>query len=177
MRQTVLLLALFLAAVVDCTAQGLGHSCSPVGTWYGGAENNTAKYLLTIVPILPGHYGVRYDQGFTAPIPKLSAWSGKLIKVGKGSYANHAIALANLSAAPPPAGGIDPQIWAIRAHVRLVDCDTLESEIDFFGVYSWGATPFLDTPDGSRLPPSGVIKETYRRMAGHCPVCPVEPEE
>ena len=97
--------------------------------------------------------------------------------MGKRSYVNHVIALANLSAAPPPAGGINPQVWAIRAHVRLVDCDTLESEIDFFGVYSWGTTPFLDTPEGSRLPPSGVITETYRRMASDCSVCPVEPEE
>jgi len=176
MRQTVLLLTLLFAAVVDCTAQGIGQSCSPVGTWYGGAET-PAKYLLTIVPIRPGHYGVRYDQGFTPPIPKLSPWSGNLIKVGKGSYVSHAIALANLSAAPPPAGGINPQIWAVRSHVRLVDCDTLESEIDFYGVYSWGATPFLDVPDASRLPSSGVIKETYRRMARACPVCPVEPEE
>jgi len=175
-RQTFLLLSLLLAAAVDCGAQGLGQSCSPVGTWYGGQES-PAKYLLTIVPIRPGHYGVRYDQGFTPPIPKLSAWSGNLIKVGRGSYVNHAIALANMSAAPPAAGGINPQVWAIRAHVRLVDCDTLQSEIDFFGVYSWGATPFVDTPDGSRLPPSGMITETYRRIPATCPACPEQPEE
>jgi hypothetical protein len=176
MRQTVLLFALLLAAVVDCAAQGLGQSCSPVGTWYGG-QDSPAKYLLTIVPIRPGHYGVRYDQGFTPAIPKLSEWSGNLINVGRGSFVSHVIALANTSPAPPPAGGINPQIWAVRSHVRFVDCDTLESEIDFYGVYSWGTTPFLDTPVASRLPPSGVIKETYRRMERHCPVCPYEPEE
>lgn len=81
MRRTLMLLALLFAAVVECAAEGHGRSCSPVGTWYGGAENNTAKYLLTIVPIRPGYYGVRYDQGFTPPIPKLSAWSGNLIKL------------------------------------------------------------------------------------------------
>ncbi|HXY39297.1 MAG TPA: hypothetical protein VEQ10_06485 [Vicinamibacteria bacterium] len=176
MRRTILLLALLFAAFVDCSAEGFWQSCSPVGTWYGGQES-PAKYLLTIAPIRPGHYGVRYDQGFTPAIPKLSGWSGNLIRVGKGSYVNHAIALANTSAAPPTAGGINPQVWAIRAHLRFVDCDTLESEIDFFGVYSWGATPFVDTPDGSRLPPSGVIEETYRRVTGGCPVCPAEPEE
>ena len=176
MRRTVLLLALLFAVVVDCATEGVGN-CSPVGTWYGGAAENPAKYLLTIVPIRPGHYGARYDQGFTPAIPKLSAWSGSLIKVAHGTYVNQAIALANLSAAPPPAGGINPQIWAIRARVRLVDCHTLESEIDFYGVYPWGATPFLDEPESSRLPPSGVIQETYRRMARGCSVCPVEPEE
>lgn len=176
MRRTVLLLALLSAVAIDCAAEGFRQSCSLVGTWYGGAES-PAKYLLTIVPIGPGHYGVRYDQGFTAPIPKLSAWSGNLIKVGRNSYLSKAIALANTSAAPPAAGGINPQVWAIRSHVRFIDCDTLESEIDFFGVYSWGATPFLDTPDGSRLPPAGVIKETYRRMPKDCPACPAEPEE
>jgi hypothetical protein len=176
MRRTVLLLVLLFAAVVDCTAQGLGQSCSPVGTWYGG-QDSPAKYLLTIVPIRPGHYGARYDQGFTPAIAKLSAWSGDLIKVGKHGYVNHAIALANASAAPPAPGGANPQIWAIRSHVRLVDCDTLESEIDFFGVYAWGMTPFVDTPVGSRLPASGIINETYRRMERHCPACPFEPEE
>jgi hypothetical protein len=157
-------------------AQGFEHECTPTGTWFGGGETS-AKYLLTIIPIRPGHYLLRYDEGFTPAIPKLSEWSGELVQGRDDAYLGHAIALANTSNVPPNQGGPNPQIWAVREHVRLTDCNTLEAEIDFYGVYVWGKSPFLDTPDGSRLPPGGTIKETYQRMARHCPVCDADTGE
>lgn len=174
-RRIVLVLFLLLTGVVPSFGQGFGQGpnreCSPAGTWYGGAENS-AKYLLTVVATEPGHYSVVYDQGFTPAIPKLSPFVGRLAQVRHGGLVGQVIALANLSAVPPPQGGPNPQIWAAREFGHMVDCDTLEFEIDFYGVYAWGKVPFVDPPDGSRLPPSGVIRETYLRMPIQCEVCP-----
>ena len=60
--------------------------------------------------------------------------------------------------------------------MRLVDCDTLESEIDFYGVYSWGTTPFLDPPEGSGFTVGSDHRDVSPDGKG-CPVCPVEPED
>ena len=169
MRYIKLFLILLFVTIIPCVAQDFGQ-CSPTGTWYGGGDTS-AKYLLTVTPIRPGLYVLRYDEGFTAAIPKLSEWSGRLVRVGENSYLGHAIAMANASSVPPNQGGPDPMVWAVREHIRLTDCNMLEAEIDFYGVYAWGKAPFVDSPDGSRLPPTGVIKETYRRMADDCPVC------
>lgn len=169
MRLTRLLFILLLVTIIPAVAQDFGQ-CSPTGTWYGGGDTS-AKYLLTITPIRPGLYILRYDEGFTAAIPKLSEWSGQLVRVEDNAYVGHAIALANASNIPPNQGGPNPMIWAVREDIRLTDCNTLEAEIDFFGVYAWGKTPFVDMPDGSRLPPTGIITETYQRMETKCPVC------
>ena len=176
MRRMIFLLILLFAATIPGIAQGFGQKCTPTGIWYGGGESS-AKYTLTVIPMRPGHYLLRYDEGFTPAIPKLSEFSGELVREKDDVYLGHAIALANPSNIPPNQGGPNPQIWAVREHVRLTDCDTLEAEIDFYGVYAWGKTPFVDLPDGSRLPPTGVIKETYQRMARHCPVCVSAAEE
>ncbi len=176
MRRTVLLVALVLAAMLPGLAQGFGYECSPAGTWYGGGSG-PAKYLLTITQTYFGHYTYSYDEGFTPAVPKLSEYSGELVRVGFNTYVGRAIALANMSSAPPNAGGIPPQIWAIRETGRLTDCNTMEFDIDFFGVYQWGRIPFVDQPDASKLPVEGVIHETYTRMARKCAVCPSTQEE
>lgn len=176
MRRTIFFLILLFAATVPGMAQGFGETCTPSGTWYGGGDTS-AKYVLTVIPMLPGHYLLRYDEGFTPAIPKLSEWSGELVWGKDGVYLGQIIALANPSNIPPNQGGPNPQIWAVREHVRLTDCSTLEAEIDFFGVYAWGKTPFVDAPDASRLPPTGVIKETYQRMPHQCPVCTGDAQE
>ncbi len=179
MRKMMFVVVVLFAALIPCLAQGFGNECTPAGTWYGGGADpsltiHSPKYLLTIVPSRAGRYSIRADEGFStnpAVVAKLSEFSGELIKQEDGTYRAYALALANSSSVPPPMGGLDPQIWAIREHVTLTDCNTLQFEIDFFAVYAWGHTPFLDTPDGYRLPPGTVAIETYKRMATSCPVC------
>ena len=174
-RWTVVALSFFMVGVVPAfgqgVARGIGHECSLAGTWFGGA-NTTAKWLLTVVPIGPGRFSIVSDQGFTPAIAKLSPFSGRLDQLQNGELVGQAIALANASSVPPPQGGPNPEVWAIHETGRLTDCDTLDFDIDFYGVYIWGRTPFIDLPDGSRLPPTGVVHETYRRMATTCEVCP-----
>jgi hypothetical protein len=170
MRSRYCSLILLLASSVACAAQGLSPKFDLAGTWYGGSDTS-AKYLLTITPIGPGHYLLRYDEGFTAAIPKLSEWSGEMTWIKGDTYVAQMLALANPSNVPPNQGGPNPQIWAARELVRLINPTTLEAEIDFYGVYAWGKIPFIDSPDGSRLPPSGTIKETYQRISDHCTAC------
>jgi hypothetical protein len=170
MRAMFLAIAFSLTGVTASFADGLGDRCTPVGTWYGGAEGS-AKWLLTVVPTRPGHYSMVFDEGFTPAIAKLSPFSGELVRLSDGRYKGNAIALANTSATPPPLGGPNPAIWAIREFGALTDCDTLEFVIDFYGIYNWGRTPFLDPPDGSRLPPEGFVKEVYVRMPRRCLAC------
>ena len=168
MRNIVLLIVIIVIAIVSlpCAAQGFGNDCNPVGTWYGGSDATPGmKYLLRITAGPAGRYAVTYELGFVPKIPRLSPYSGEMVKTPKG-FVVYSLALANLVLGGPP-----PDIWAVRAQMEFEGCDTLKSTIDFIGLYKWGdKVPFLDVPD--TFAPLGT--ETYRRMpttcsAGLCP--------
>ena len=178
MRKIFVLLAFLCVVAGVSAAQGFGNDCTPAGTWYGGGDDyyvngqlfHSPKYLMTIVPIRAGRFSFRGDEGFTpnpAAAKKLSEFSGELIKQPDGSYKGYALALANPSDVPPPLGGPDPNVAAVRETARMTACDTLEFEIDFNAIYAWGKIPFVDNPMVSRGPAS----ETYHRMPTKCEVC------
>jgi hypothetical protein len=171
MRNIVVLMVVIAMMGLPCVAQGFGNDCNPVGTWYGGSDTSSGmKYLLRITAGPGGRYTVVYDIGFTPKIPKLSSYSGEMVRTADG-FIVYSLALANLDSTPPPLGGQPPNIWAVRAQMQFQGCDTLKSTIDFIGIYKWGEKiPFLDVPDS--FAPLGT--ESYRRMpttcaAGLCP--------
>ncbi len=171
MRKIGLPIIVIALLALPCFAQGFGNDCNPVGTWYGGSDTTPGmKYLLKIAAGPAGRYDVTYEIGFVPKIPRLSAYSGEMVKTHDG-FVVYSLALANLVSTPPPLGGPPPQIWAVRAQMKFEGCDTLKSTIDFIGLYDWGVkVPFLDFPDISV--PGGT--ESYRRMpttcsAGLCP--------
>ncbi len=171
MRNIGVLMIVIAMVALPCVAQGFGDACNPVGTWYGGSDTSPGmKYLLRITAGPAGRYAVTYELGFVPKIPRLSAYSGEMVKTING-FVVYSLALANLDPTPPPLGGPPPDIWAVRAQMQFESCDTLKSTIDFIGLYKWGTkVPFLDVPDTS--PPLGT--ESYRRMpttcsAGLCP--------
>lgn len=165
MRNTILLAALIAISALPCLAQGFGNECNPVGTWYGGSDATAGmKYLLRITAGPAGRYAVTYELGFIPKIPRISSYSGEMVKTPDG-YVVYSLALANLVSTPPPLGGPPPQIWAVRANMQFEGCDTLKSTIDFIGLYNWSDNvPFLDAPDVSA--PLGT--ESYRRMPTTC---------
>jgi len=170
LRLLIIISAIALIAV-PCVAQGFGNECNPVGTWYGGSDTTPGmKYLLRITAGPAGRYAVTYEIGFVPKIPRLSSYSGEMVKTHDG-FVVYSLALANLVPTPPtpPPGGPAPDIWAVRAQMQFEGCDTLKSTIDFIGIYKggpqWGTkVPFLDYPD--TLVPGGT--ESYRRMPTTC---------
>jgi hypothetical protein len=185
-RKTVIALAGLLAGGIQCVAQGLGNGCTPVGTWYGGQDNG-AKYLLTIVPsgykwtvtpfprITPV-YTVVGQAAFKPMVQVLTLYTGEMVHERGTNYRSQIIAMVNQSDQPPGQGSPAnfPEVWAARSRGVMVDCNTMNFEIDFFAVYLWSSNkvPFKDQPDSSRLAPGVVIKETYHRMPAECAQCP-----
>ena len=171
MLRTKFLMSILVLVAVPCVAQGFGNACNPVGTWYGGSDTSAGmKYLLRITAGPAGRYAITYELGFIPKIPRLSAYSGEMVKTNNGFVA-YSLALANMVPTPPPQGGPAPDIWAVRAQMEFDGCDTLKSTIDFIGTYKWGDTvPFVDLPN--TLPALGT--ESYRRMPTICApeLCP-----
>ncbi len=163
----VLLLVIALLAVPS-VAQGFGDECNPVGTWYGGSDSSSEKYLLNIQAGPAGRYTVTYHLGFIPSVPRISSYVGQMVKENN-RFVAYSLALGNLSSK----GGVPPDIFAVRSEMVFDGCDTLKSPIDFIGGYSgytWGRVPFQDLPD--YMVPLGT--ESYRRMPTTCAVgvCP-----
>ena len=137
------------------------NSCSLAGTWFGGSD--AAKYLGFISPGTGSDFAVIFDGAFslsTLGFPVKTVFVGSIVK-NHGAYEMYAIGMVNASAQFP---ATTPQVWAVHGTVRLIDCNTLRMDDDFFGAYLWTSnkTPFLDSPDYVVAPPP--ITETYRRM-------------
>jgi hypothetical protein len=157
---------------VPSVAQGFGDECNPVGTWFGGSDSSSSKYLLNIQAGPAGRYTVTYHLGFIPipAIPRISSYVGEMVKTNN-KFVVYSLALANFSPVPALLGGPPPNIFAVRAQMEFEECNTLKSTIDFIGVYSWGdKVPFLDLPDNS----ASLGTESYRRMPTTCAVgvCP-----
>lgn len=158
---------------VPSVAQGFGDECNPVGTWYGGSDSSSEKYLLNIQAGPAGRYTVTYHLGFIPSIPRISSYVGQMVKKNN-RFVAYSLALGNFSSLPPDQGGVPPDIFAVRAEMVFDGCNTLKSPIDFIGGYSgykWGdKVPFQDFPDYTVT----LGTETYRRMPTTCAVgvCP-----
>jgi hypothetical protein len=145
-------------------------SCTLAGTWYGGGD--LTKYLMTVIPGAGGDFIGIADAAFslsTLGFPVKTVWPGLTIKGSGKSYEMFSIGMVNSTASfPAPA----PEVWAVHATARMVDCDTLHLDYDFFGAYYWPTDkqPFLSPPDYVVVPPP--FTETYRRMPAICTQCP-----
>jgi len=145
------------------------NSCTVAGTWYGGGP--AAKYLLTVIPDGSGDFTMMGNSAFSQAalgFPVQTAYSGAIKKGRRNFYESFGIQMVNANNAfPAPT----PEILAVHATVRLVDCDTLIFSYDFFGGYYWSTmkTPFLDVPDYVVVPPP--FTETYHKMPTTCKQC------
>ena len=95
-------------------------------------------------------------------------WTGPVVQ-NNGVYEHYIISLWNASGEfPAPT----PEVQAVHATFKFIDCNTLELDYDFFGAYLWTSnkTPFVDDPDYVPVPPP--FTEVYHRVqAGSCPQC------
>ena len=168
---------LFLVLSTSCLAQGSGNACMPTGRWYGGSQY--AKYHLTVTFNVSA-YSVMF-QGAYQNAPVETKYTGEIVRKGD-HYEGGVIQLASSAATfPAPL----PDILAAWSTVRMPDCDTLVSDISFFGIYLassiWAPTgakvPFRDKLDVDILAGLGVtsIQEVYHRVPMECKVCPVTP--
>src|SRR5581483_10335417 len=104
-RNMAVLVVLIAIAALPCVGQGFGNECNPVGTWYGGSDTTPGmQYLLRITAGPAGRYDVTYEIGFIPKIPRISAYSGEMVKTPDG-FMVYSLALANLVSTPPPLGG------------------------------------------------------------------------
>jgi hypothetical protein len=76
--------------------------------------------------------------------------------------------MVNKSAAFPAP---NPELWAVHGTARLVDCNTLQLDYDFFGAYHMPTEkkPFLSEPDYVVVPAPFV--ERYQKVPNKCTVC------
>ncbi len=153
------------------------EECLPDGVWYGGS---VVAYQMTIVPGgRDGHYLVTAEGMYRSGALSTTV-TGELFKKGD-RYEGALMQLFTSDSAflrPPPAGKM-PDIHAAWSVIRMVDCNTLETTITFYGVYAaaqvwepgviWkaGKRPLVDPPDVDLLNVvSGgtPVTETYRRL-------------
>lgn len=170
--KVLLIFALFAISAVTCFAQGFGNQCTPAGTWYGGDETSSAKYLMVVTPGKAGEFSLRFVQGFTPKVPRISEYSGVILKTQAGGWESFSIALLNADLTTPPTAP-PPSIRAVHARIDFSDCDTLTSTIDFYSKYDWGKIPFV-SHEFETVFKEGQheIVEIYHRVPTTCEYCP-----
>jgi hypothetical protein len=185
MRNKCLLsMILFVLVATPCLAQGYGCDCDPAGIWLGGSDPKVPSYKLTVVQVATGRYSVTYE---ILPNPGLyySSYTGELRKDHAQSYTGYAVASFEINQASVEfyaglgisvtAGGFE--LDAIRERVVMLDCDTLQGTIDWFGWYvpfTNAKVPFVTRPEIEAISFSGgqPIVEIYHRVSGDsCPAC------
>jgi len=182
------LLFLLILTALTCVAQpGMGNDCTIAGTWYGGS---VVAYQMTVTPTTPaGHYIVMAEPMYVNPQAPLAAkYTGQLIKkadVYEGSILSLSgdKSFINL---PPGTNPKMPDLEVGWETMKLVDCNTIQNTIPFFGIYfgagiwqpgtpwtgvQWaadGKVPLRDAPDIDLIPIlTGDVKpilETYHRL-------------
>jgi hypothetical protein len=147
--------------------------CPLTGSWYGGGLDNPDqpgfKYVLEITSSRAGRHSVvawgaysTHDLGFAVSTP----WTGEIVSRRSGVLEIYLINLNNSDGAFPPTEY--PVVQAVRGTVSVADCTSMTIEYDFFGIYLWGQTPFVDEPVDTIPVP---IIETHSRMPTGCPAC------
>ena len=166
-----------LAITSPLLAEGRPPGCDLAGTWYGGS---VVAYHMTIVPTrVPDRYTVSF-QGMYKNSVMNTAFTGELARK-QGRYQGSFLQLTTGDPAflnPPPIGKL-PDIRVGWTSMKLVDCDTIENVIPFYGTYFgstiwqpgivWldqGKVPLVDPPDVDILALLGgkAVVETYHRL-------------
>jgi hypothetical protein len=157
-------------------------ACDLAGTWYGGS---VVAYHMTIIPAGDRDHYTAFAQGMYKNSVMNTVYTGQLAR----KHNRYEGPLMQLSTAdedflnPPPIGKL-PDITAGWSSMRLVDCNTIENRIPFFGVYfassiwqpdrdlpviDWTGvkTPLVSPPDVDLLiilSGGRPIVETYHRL-------------
>jgi len=183
-----LLSCFFVVAALPCLAQnGMGDNCTLAGTWYGGS---VVAYQMTITPTTPaGHYIIMAEPMYVNPqAPLASKFTGQLVKRAN-VYEGSMLSLSGDKSfidLPPGTNSKMPDLEVGWSSMKLVDCNTIQNTIPFFGVYfgagiwqpgtpwtgvQWtasGKVPLRDAPDVDLIPIlTGDVKpifETYHRL-------------
>lgn len=155
---------------ISCVAQNPA-SCSPVGTWYGGAE---VKYLATIIPVTGETFSARFEV--VAPLQSIgysawTSWSGQFSRAKAGRYIVQYVSMYTNSSAFPPLEN-SYELDAVHGSMEFNGCDNFTITYDFYGVYfDLNKVPFVGQPAfGGDIPAPGIV-ETYHRVPNTCPVC------
>lgn len=161
------------------TQQGQGNQCTPAGVWYGGS---VVAYHMTIIPAGPaGHFTV-FAEGMYKNSVMNTVYTGELVKtdnVYEGSLMQ--LTTSDPDFLNPPPIGKMPDIASGWSSMKMLDCDTIQNTIPFFGLYFasniwqpgvvWslnGKVPLVDAPDVDLLnvlTGGHPIVETYHRLA------------
>ena len=147
----------------DDDDKGMGQLCGPAGIWSGGGQTNT-KYLFKVTESSPGHFTtVAWGNYVTIPpYPMMTQWFGELKENRDGSHS--IMFVAHMGTADPDEFPLTspPQYAALKGTVRMVGCDRLEAEYDLFGIWDWGADPFVDDP--MEIVKPAPFYEDYKRI-------------
>jgi hypothetical protein len=185
-NKCLLAMIMFVSVAVPCLAQGYGRACDLAGTWLGGSDPKVPGYKLTVVPVAAGRYSVTYEI-LSNPGLYYSSYTGELRKDGAQSYAGCAVASFEINQANAAwylaQFGIsvnvgDFELDAVHETVVMLDCDTLQGTIGWFGWYvpfTNAKVPFVTKPEIeaiSSLCGGQPIVEIYHRVSGEsCPAC------
>ncbi len=164
----VVLCCVFLSVI--CIAQNPA-ACSPVGTWYGGAD---VKYLATITPITGETFSARFE--LVAPLQSVgysawTSWSGQFSRATARRYVVQYVSMYTTSSAFPPLEN-SYELDAVHGSMEFDGCDKFAITYDFYGIYfDLNKVPFVAQPDlGGDIPAPGIV-ETYHRVPNTCTVC------
>lgn len=167
MRFSKILLLIAILAAVPSLA--IPPNCDLAGSWYGGGP--AAKYMLTIIQNPGGNYTMVGAAGFTQEslgYPVTTPFMNSIVKLPGNRLEFFGTGMVNNSNGfPAPT----PEVWALHGTARLISCNTLQLDYDFFGAYfmPMDKKPFIDNPDYVVVPPP--FSETYTKMPTTCPLC------
>jgi hypothetical protein len=181
-----LVIVVFTLLAVPCFAQQKARSCDPTGTWVGGGDPLYPSYQLTVTSEGGGRYTVTYQMMFD-PGTQATSFTGEMRR-GRGGaydeqicasltitqemadfYASLGVIVEDLSL---------PELDCVHARTVMVDCDTMQTTIDWFAWYlpfSLDEIPFVTQPEIEvirDLNGGDPILETYHRIrTDDCPAC------
>jgi hypothetical protein len=123
--------------------------CKPTGTWIGGKTDvGHGQYIYTFTPS-QGNTSIAKVDNTTGPaaydVDVTTPWSGQLKKTGKFTYELRIVELERENDVRPSYEY--PVIYAAKANVAMLGCDTIELYYDWVARYDdWGDKPFVDEP-------------------------------
>ena len=183
-RRVLMMFLVIVLAGIPCLAQGAGRTCEPTGTWLGGSDpTGVPGYHLTITREAAGRYMVVYQSVYD-PGTHFTIWTGELKKESGQIYSQYAVSTYFIS---QDIADYYRDVWGIQVdpgtievdgiytHARMLDCNTIQSTISWFGWYvpiTAEKIPFVTQPEIELIDIIGApIVEIYHRVGPDCPIC------
>ena len=187
MNKTILLIIACALLVIPGFAQIPQHNnCSMIGTWLGGSDpSGIPYYQMTITPEVEGRLLVAY-QAMYDPGTHYTSWTGEARKGRARTYNEYALATYIITQDMADfyfqnfGIQVDPGTFeadGIYTHARMLDCNTIQSTITWFGWYipiMPDTVPFVTQPQIEYirdLNGGQPIVEIYHRIGPDCPIC------